>query len=184
MNSIFVVVAAAVLAMIAVFSTGLFLGWETADSTDPETTFAITMEKKPCLGTCPVYTVTIDEKGIISYDGIRFVNKKGDKTSKISKSKVESIVEFAEENGFFSYEMPRRGITIAEHQITTISIAKEGKSQTIINLHYGDEPEWIQLLENGIESTDPIKSWVRGQDITDCLIDAKNVGLQGELCRK
>ena len=73
-------------------------GVETA--TEVET---ITLERQPCFGFCPVYTLTIHGDGQVEYDGLNHVEVTGPQTAAIDPAAVSSAVAIAS-----SHEHPRR----------------------------------------------------------------------------
>jgi len=58
-------------------------------------------EKTYCLGTCPVYKITIDTNGNGLYEGIDFI-KKGKKTFKLTENDMNIIVKKLNEIDFFN----------------------------------------------------------------------------------
>ena len=45
-----------------------------------------------CFGTCPVFQLTIDKNGSVSYKGIQYVNKMGDYTLSMSKPELSHFI--------------------------------------------------------------------------------------------
>jgi len=52
------------------------------------TELIITLERTRCLGTCPVYKLTISGDGTVVYEGKDFVKVKGMKKSRVSPLKI------------------------------------------------------------------------------------------------
>ena len=52
----------------------------------------VTMTRTACYGTCPQYTISIYDNGLIKYDGKLFVDKKGCFYSKIPKSFINLLI--------------------------------------------------------------------------------------------
>src|SRR5438128_1292196 len=61
----------------------------------------ITLQRTSCFGPCPVYTVTIDARGEVVYDGVRAVRVTGRQTDRVPPARVAAILETAERIGFF-----------------------------------------------------------------------------------
>ena len=55
---------------------------------------SVTLERGPCFGTCPVYTVTLDRAGNVRFEGRRFVADTGVATATVARAQVDSL--FAE----------------------------------------------------------------------------------------
>ncbi len=51
----------------------------------------IKLQRTVCYGTCPVYSVIVDNEGNVSYHGEMFVYKSGEHHWKVSKKKVEGV---------------------------------------------------------------------------------------------
>lgn len=61
----------------------------------------IHLQRTSCLGTCPVYTVTIDARGTVTYVGERSVRVVGRRTAQIAPSVVATLLARAERIRFF-----------------------------------------------------------------------------------
>ena len=64
----------------------------------------IEMDKSPCFGTCPHYTLTIYEKGYASFEGKRDVDKMGLHTKKLSSKEYEGIKRAFESSNWFDLQ--------------------------------------------------------------------------------
>src|SRR5688572_14545697 len=63
--------------------------------------FVIKLERTSCFGECPVYSVSIDARGNVAYEGTKFVRVEGRQTDRIQVSRVAALLETAERIGFF-----------------------------------------------------------------------------------
>lgn len=63
----------------------------------------ITLERTPCFGTCPVYTVTIFEDGTVIYEGNRFVSVTGKQTGEIPPETVAAMLTAFKDVGYFDW---------------------------------------------------------------------------------
>src|SRR5438128_1704045 len=61
----------------------------------------IRLQRTSCFGPCPIYTVTIDARGTVTYDGERFVRVVGRRTAQINRSTVAALLARAEQTRFF-----------------------------------------------------------------------------------
>jgi hypothetical protein len=59
----------------------------------------IRLQRTACFGPCPIYTVTIDARGTVTYEGERSVRGVGRRTALIDKSTVAALLAKAE-SGF------------------------------------------------------------------------------------
>lgn len=99
----------------------------------------IKLQRTMCFGTCPVYSVTVDNKGNANYSGEMFVYKSGEHHWKISMRKVKQLNDLIEEFGFksFIYEPGEEFITDQPSCITTVNIpmGKLKKLSTIMDIY-------------------------------------------------
>jgi hypothetical protein len=71
-----------------------------ADST-PADDVEIALERTGCLGTCPVYKLTIKSDGSVLYEGDSYVRAKDARKRKIPASAVEQLARHLAKEGFF-----------------------------------------------------------------------------------
>jgi hypothetical protein len=64
----------------------------------------IELNKGPCYGTCPVYTLTIYEKGILEYHGIQNVDKMGYFVKRMEKEAFNELINSFETADLTQYE--------------------------------------------------------------------------------
>ena len=63
---------------------------------------ALTLERTPCFGGCPVYAVTVSPSGEVTYEGKAHVRQLGKASGKIAPEKVERLLMELERAGYFS----------------------------------------------------------------------------------
>src|SRR5215207_1941680 len=61
----------------------------------------IRLQRTACFGPCPIYTVSIDASGTVTYEGERSVRVVGRRTAHIDKSIVAGLLAKAERIRFF-----------------------------------------------------------------------------------
>lgn len=61
------------------------------------------LQRTMCFGTCPVYSVMVDNEGNVNYYGEMFVYKSGEHHWKISGKKVNQLNDLIEDFGFKSF---------------------------------------------------------------------------------
>ena len=69
-----------------------------AETINPD--LVITMERTACHGTCPVYKLTIQGNGDVTYDGQYFVQVKGKQTASLSPAQIQDMVSAFEQAKF------------------------------------------------------------------------------------
>lgn len=127
----------------------------------------IKLERTSCFGPCPVYTVTIDAAGNVTYQGIQFVRVEGRQTARISPSRVADLLETAERIGFFGFEDQYRTIRnpngtvtmVADLPTTFVTITRGARSKRVEN--YLGAPAALRELEQQIDDAASTMQWVK-----------------------
>jgi uncharacterized protein DUF6438 len=63
---------------------------------------AITLERTPCFGGCPVYAVAVSPSGEVIYEGKAHVRQLGKASGKIAQQNVGELLAELEKAGYFS----------------------------------------------------------------------------------
>ena len=120
--------------------------------------FNIKLERTACFGACPVYTVTIDAQGNVTYEGTRFVRVEGQQTDQIPTSTVATLLATARRVGFFdlldSYRAP-----ISDLPTTYVTITANGRTKRVED--YFRAPAGLKDLERAIDEAARTARWVR-----------------------
>jgi hypothetical protein len=64
---------------------------------------AVTLERTPCFGGCPVYRISVSSDGIVSYEGRAGVRQLGAASKRIKPERVSALVSELERAGYFSF---------------------------------------------------------------------------------
>jgi hypothetical protein len=64
----------------------------------------IEMEKGPCYGSCPVYTLTIYEGGVAAYNGQRFTTRQGLHTKLLEANAYRELIKTFQSANLWSYQ--------------------------------------------------------------------------------
>lgn len=79
----------------------------------------IQLTKKRCMGKCPVYDLMIYKNGLVTYNGIDHVSKKGLHQFQIPSEKMNELSKLFDRSGFKEIESPKRkGRDIPVTQLT------------------------------------------------------------------
>ena len=135
---------------------------ETPTTNPTENVFSdlvITLERTACHGTCPIYKLTIEGNGTVTYEGQDFVQVRGKQTAILGPAQIQELVTAFEEAKFFS-------LTDYTHEDTTdgpsviTSITFNGKTKTVHH-YYGDNsaPQTLFDLESKIDEITNSKQW-------------------------
>jgi hypothetical protein len=126
----------------------------------------ITLERTSCFGECPVYQVTIDARGNVTYTGRKFVRVEGRQTARVAVARVAAILDTADKIGFFdlrdryvTVRNPDGSETIVTDLPTTfVSITRAGVTKRVED-YYG-APHSLHDLELLIEDVAQTARWV------------------------
>jgi len=80
-----------------------------------------TFRKTACFGDCPVYDVTIDAKGNVTYKGLKYVNVKGERKFTLTEKEFTTLKEKLANNNFSEYKRKYDNPNITDLPSTFIS---------------------------------------------------------------
>ena len=124
----------------------------------PQDTVAMSLERQPCFGTCPVYTVRLDGSGDVHFEGRRFVRDTGTAEWRVPPEGVDSLVQEILAAGYFDlpdrYAMgePACG-RYATDLPTVITSVRIGSRRKEVHHDHGCDgaPERLGALERRID---------------------------------
>ena len=64
---------------------------------------AITLERTPCFGSCPVYTISVSASGQVTFEGRAHVRLLGTATGQIPRQRVDALLVELERAGYFGF---------------------------------------------------------------------------------
>ena len=139
---------------------------EPSASAAPESP-AVTLERTPCFGTCPVYVVAIYPSGAVRFSGKHHVAQMGEAMDTIPVARVDSLIERLEAGGYFGFadaylmDEPACGRYATDSPTLITSVNAGGKSKTIRH-DYGCEaaPAELRGLEQLIDSVAGSGRWI------------------------
>ena len=126
----------------------------------------IRLQRTSCLGPCPVYTVTIDARGTVTFEGERFVRVIGRQTTQISTSTVATLLARAEMIRFFEMrdayrvvENPDGSVLVVTDLPTTIvTVTVNGRTKRVED--YVAAPDSLAEFEREIDAAAGTTRWV------------------------
>jgi Domain of unknown function (DUF6438)/Ankyrin repeat len=127
----------------------------------------IKLERTACFGTCPVYSVSIDAKGNVTYDGAKFVRVDGRQRDRIPPARVAILLETADRIGFFNLRDQYHSIRnpdgtethVTDLPTAYVTITRGRQSKRVEN--YIGAPDGLKQLEDQIDEIARTKRWVR-----------------------
>jgi hypothetical protein len=132
----------------------------------------IKLERTPCFGSCPVYSVSIDAKGNVTYEGKKFVRVAGRRTDRVPVSAVAALLGTADHIGFFDLREFYRSVRNADGSetivtdlpTTFVTITRAGRTKRVED-YYG-APEGLKALQQQIDETARTTRWIQPDERT------------------
>lgn len=125
---------------------------------------SITLEREPCFGTCPAYSLTIYVDGTVEYNGLSSVEVTGQQTSQIDKELVAMLVEGFSDAGYFEWQDRYDTMLVTDHPYVTTSVTRNGVTKEIFR-YTGDAnaPFELAYLETWVDKTVNVEQWTGKQ---------------------
>lgn len=117
----------------------------------------IVMQKGPCHGTCPVYTLTVYERGLVAYRGERFSEKQGLHVKRLEKTAYNALVKAFDEANLFRYDNVYQAQIPDLPTVTLRYTDRQGQTKQIIGKD--GRPEPVIILENMLEAIANSGGW-------------------------
>jgi Domain of unknown function (DUF6438) len=136
--------------------------YDSAASTAP----VVTLERKPCFGTCPVYQVSITGSGGVRFVGKHHVITQGAATAEIPAARVDSLLRALEQGGYFEFadayvmDSPACGPYATDSPTVNTSVTSAGRTKSIRH-DYGCQgaPRELARLERLIDEVAGTDRW-------------------------
>jgi uncharacterized protein DUF6438 len=126
----------------------------------------IVLERTPCFGTCPVYTLSVLSSGEVEFAGTNHVKAKGIQTGRISPEDFARLVKKIDEIDFFNLRSrydgknpDGSGTTVTDLPTKKTSVTRGGETKTVENYFRG--PPGLSELENLIDELAKSAKWIR-----------------------
>ena len=136
--------ACAVLAAALLITVCRSAGSTPADDTDAVRMedVMITIERTPCFGTCPVYTLSLTGGGVVTFNGVRFTRTTGQAMDTVPVDSVAALMREIQAAGYFSLKdnyTPSQPDACGMHHTdapsVTTSVKTGTQSKQIMNYH-------------------------------------------------
>lgn len=126
----------------------------------------IRLQRTSCFGPCPVYTITIDARGTVTYEGERFVRVVGRRTAQIDRAVVAELLSRVERIRFFEMRDAYRVIENPDGTVGTatdlptkfVSVTVHGRTKKVED--YLAAPDALADFEREIDAAAGTKRWV------------------------
>jgi Domain of unknown function (DUF6438) len=128
----------------------------------------IQLRRTSCFGPCPVYTVTIDARGEVTYVGEKFVRVGGRQTARIDPSVVAKLLARADGIRFFDLRDAYRVIqnpdgsstTVTDLPTTIVTVTANARSKRVEDCL--GAPDALKEFEREIDEAAGTKRWILG----------------------
>lgn len=143
----------------------------------------ITLERRACFGTCPVYTIQIYADGTVVYEGINHVEITGIEGSMLDPETVTQMVAAFEDAGYFDWEDEYTQMTISDLPTTITSVTSNGQTKRIVR-YDGDDSAPIALpyLENWVDIMVNSQQWTGKLPVAPAFLGQVVITLEREAC--
>jgi hypothetical protein len=128
----------------------------------------LSLERRPCFGTCPVYTVTLERTGAVTFEGRRFVADTGTHTGSIPAARADSLFRALDAAGWFSFaDRYAMGEPTCERFATDLpsvitEVRMDGRVKRVEHDHgCTGAPAALAELERRIDEVTGVARWVR-----------------------
>jgi hypothetical protein len=126
----------------------------------------IHLQRTSCFGPCPIYTVTIDARGTVTYDGDRFVRVTGRQAARIAQPLVATLLASAERIHFFDLRDAYRVIENSDGSVTSVTdlpttivtITVNGRTKRVED--YVGAPDVLAPFEREIDEAARTTRWI------------------------
>lgn len=136
----------------------------------------ITLERTYCMGSCPVFSVTVHGDGRLDYNGVDNVAVVGPRESRVSRQELERLSRLVDHAQFFDRSetgdlqtgpvcSTTNGLTTCSYSAhycsdtshAKLTVTKHGRTHTIDNDHCDEKPG-IDELESEIDQL--VRTWI------------------------
>lgn len=119
---------------------------------------AVTLERTPCFGGCPVYRISVTREGVVSYEGRARVRHVGAASKRIKPDRVAALLSELERGGYFSFAPrytpadPACGRYATDSPTAITSVSMDGRTHRIEHDYgCGAAPGGLVVLERKID---------------------------------
>lgn len=112
---------------------------------------SITLERRPCYGTCPVYTLTLNADGTALYNGVRYAARTGKYKGTFWANDLTRLAPLLDRMGFWKLQSEYR--TMATDQSTQVLtvVTDKGTKKVLEYGHQGPAELWaLHTIVDGI----------------------------------
>ncbi len=140
----------------------------------------ISLQRTSCYGPCPIYTVSIDASGSVTYDGEKFVRVVGREVARIPRSEVARLLASADRIHFFDLRDSYRTIQnpdgtqtiVTDLPTKIVTITSNGRTKRVED--YVGGPDNLAQFEREIDEAAHTKRWIfLDEESLDALLQSR-----------
>jgi hypothetical protein len=128
------------------------------------------MERAPCYGTCPVYTVSVGGDGEVRFRGISNVAQAGERVARIPREQVDALFRYVDGIGFdrldtsYTHGTSACGAYVTDLPTVVVSVVRSGVTRRVVH-DYGcaAAPDALPELHRRIDETAGTQQWIGGR---------------------
>ncbi|MDQ5824794.1 MAG: DUF6438 domain-containing protein [Chloroflexota bacterium] len=120
--------------------------------------FEVSLSRSMCLGACPDYTVFVNGRGEVTFQGRYYTRVTGTATTTIDQDKVAEIVREIHRADFFSLDNDYSA-EVTDLPTYTLSVQFGRRSKTVSA--YGAGPLKLHILESRIDQILNTQQWIK-----------------------
>lgn len=116
-------------------------------------TLVLSMERTPCYGRCPIYTIELYENGLLLYNTKQFNDTAACRYRVLNKQQIEDVETMFNSSGFFKManKYPEDKQTPTDLPSCILFYNSGMQKKTITDMRWG-APETLTALEQSVDS--------------------------------
>ena len=118
--------------------------------------FSITLERTPCEGICPWYSITILNDGSVRYEGKAYVHVEGVRRKKIPVSDINKLTQKLRDEDFLHWE--EKTDLCVDYPEARITVNLNGQRKLLVE--GCNAPGKVLTLAHELDTISDTKSWV------------------------
>ncbi len=123
----------------------------------------ITYRRTYCFGMCPVFKSSISQEGLVSYEGINFVDKMGKYEAMLATAQIDSIIQRIHDVNYFGLDSIYDNEYVMDLPSIISSVNLERKSHSIQDRYEG--PKELKKLYKELDDTFAALEWKPANEI-------------------
>lgn len=130
---------------------------------------SVMMERGPCYGSCPVYTVRVGGDGEVRFHGTANVEIAGESVARIPRVRVDSLFGYVDSILFdrfdpsYTYGTVACGAYVTDLPIVVVSVVRFGVAKRVIHDYgCGAAPDTLYELHRYIDAIAGTQHWIGG----------------------